>query len=224
MPQLNWKSRSTSIAIFLLLLLIINPEARAFLLLSQLIGYEVIFILIATQIRLYWPTIAYYTAPIQQPILYLFNRTRRYLERIVPKKTSPLNMSQTMLHHLSFGVTDIHRSAIFYDAVLAPLGYIRVWEDFEGDDAAVGYGIKGGGDKFAIKLCPQIAISQGFHLAFSAIDRAAVNAFYTAAIANGGSDNGPAGLRPHYGEHYYAAFVIDPDGYHIEAVINTPPQ
>jgi catechol 2,3-dioxygenase-like lactoylglutathione lyase family enzyme len=125
-----------------------------------------------------------------------------------------------MLHHLSFGVTDIQRSAIFYDAVLTPLGYIRVWEDFEGNDAAVGYGIKGGGDKFAIKQCKHVAIAQGFHLAFTATNRAAVHAFYSAAIAKGGTGNGPAGLRPHYGEHYYAAFVIDPDGYRIEAVTN----
>jgi catechol 2,3-dioxygenase-like lactoylglutathione lyase family enzyme len=145
---------------------------------------------------------------------------------IISHKIKPfiLIKEKNMLHHLSFGVTDIQRSAVFYDAVFAPLGYFRVWEDFEGDDAAVGYGIKDGGDKFAIKLCKHIAIGQGFHLAFSAANRAAVDAFYIAALANGGKDNGPAGLRPDYGEHYYAAFVIDPDGYRIEAVINTPPQ
>ncbi|OBP14851.1 glyoxalase [Rheinheimera sp. SA_1] len=131
-----------------------------------------------------------------------------------------------MLHHISFGVTDMHRSVRFYDAVLTSLGYQRVWTDFdEGDpDAAVGYGHAGGGDKFALKLRAgqQVIAGAGFHLAFAAPNRAAVDAFYAAALANGGLDNGPAGLRPDYGDHYYAAFVLDPDGYRIEAVLNQP--
>ncbi|RVU35583.1 VOC family protein [Rheinheimera riviphila] len=131
-----------------------------------------------------------------------------------------------MLHHISFGVTDLHRSVRFYDAVLTCLGYQRVWTDFdEGDpDAAVGYGHAGGGDKFALKLRAgqQVVAGAGFHLAFAAPSQAAVDAFYAAALANGGFDNGPAGLRPDYGDHYYAAFVLDPDGYRIEAVLNQP--
>ncbi|MDW5416341.1 VOC family protein [Iodobacter sp. CM08] len=126
-----------------------------------------------------------------------------------------------MLHHISFGISNIQRSAFFYDAVLATLGYTRVWEDLEGDDAAIGYGITGGGDQFTIKLrSPSYAPSAGFHLAFTAPNRAAVDAFYQAALAHGGQDHGATGLRPDYGPHYYAAFVLDPDGYHIEAVIN----
>ncbi len=121
-----------------------------------------------------------------------------------------------MLHHLSFGTADLARSTAFYDAVLAALGYARVWAD----DTAVGYGYPGGGDKLAIKLRsgPIAVPGPGFHVAFAAPDRDAVARFYKAALEHGGKDNGPPGLRPQYGENYYAAFVFDPDGYAIEAV------
>ena len=123
-----------------------------------------------------------------------------------------------MLHHLSFAVADLARSASFYDAALAPLGYVRVWAD----ETAVGYGSPGGEDKFAIKLRPAgVAVpGDGFHVAFAAPSRGAVAAFYKAALAHGGRDNGGSGLHPEYGSDYYAAFVFDPDGYPIEAVIN----
>ena len=129
-----------------------------------------------------------------------------------------------MLHHISLGVSDIECSAAFYDAALAPLGYVRVWEDIRPGAAgqAVGYGVPGGGDKLAIKYRPegQRPPGPGFHLAFAAPDRQAVASFHKAALEHGGRDNGGPGLRPHYGPHYYAAFVIDPDGHPIEAVIN----
>ena len=131
-----------------------------------------------------------------------------------------------MLHHISFGVSNIERAAAFYDAVLAPLGYIRVWDDLRPGEAdqAVGYGSAGGGDKLAIKLRAkeQRPPGPGFHLAFAAPDRQSIAQFHAAALAHGGRDNGAPGPRPDYGPHYYAAFVIDPDGYHIEAVFNTP--
>jgi catechol 2,3-dioxygenase-like lactoylglutathione lyase family enzyme len=122
-----------------------------------------------------------------------------------------------MLHHLSFPVANLKRSSSFYDATLSALGYGRVWEY----ETAVGYGPPGGGDKFAIKLksIEGIVPGEGFHVAFSAPSREAVEAFYKAAIANGGKDNGGSGLHPEYGQSYYAAFVFDPDGYRIEAVI-----
>ena len=125
-----------------------------------------------------------------------------------------------MLHHLSFAVADLVRSGEFYDATLAALGYDRVWAD----DTAIGYGQPGGGDKFAIKLRPAALIvpPEGFHVAFAAPSRAAVSLFYRKALELGGRDNGGAGLHPEYGENYFAAFVFDPDGYRIEAVINTP--
>jgi len=127
-----------------------------------------------------------------------------------------------MLHHISFGVRDLARSAAFYDAALAPLGYVRVWAD----DTAVGYGLPGGGDKFAIKLKhgETTAHSAGSHFAFAAPSRESVAGFYKAALRHGGQDNGAPELCTEYGEHYYAAFVIDPDGYRIEAVINERPQ
>ena len=123
-----------------------------------------------------------------------------------------------MLHHLSFVVADLARSAEFYDAALAPLGYVRVWAY----ETAIGYGLPGGDDKFAIKLRSSEAAvpGEGFHVAFAAPTREAVAAFYRAALEHGGKDNGGSGLHPEYGSHYYAAFVFDPDGYRIEAVIN----
>lgn len=128
-----------------------------------------------------------------------------------------------MLHHVSLGVTDIERAVAFYDAVLAPLGYVRVWSDLDGDDAAVGYGAPGGGDKLALKQrAGAQPPGQGFHLALAAPNRAAVDAFHAAALLHGGRDDGAPGLRPHYGPHYYAAFVVDPYGHRIEAVIYTP--
>lgn len=131
-----------------------------------------------------------------------------------------------MLHHISLGVADIERAASFYDAALAPLGYVRVWEDLRPGEAdqAVGYGAPGGGDKLAIKHQPEgrHVPGPGFHLAFAAPDRQAVDRFHAAALSHGGSDNGKPGLRPHYGAHYYAAFAVDPDGHHVEAVFNQP--
>ena len=124
-----------------------------------------------------------------------------------------------MLHHISFGVSDIDRSAAFYDAILAPLGYVRVWAH----DDAVGYGHEGGDDKFALKGVREGLSIPGprFHLAFSAPSRESVDQFHAAALRHGGRDDGPAGIWADYGPHYYAAFVIDPDGYHVEAVITS---
>ncbi|CAD7723986.1 hypothetical protein LMG31886_35340 [Xanthomonas hydrangeae] len=130
-----------------------------------------------------------------------------------------------MLHHVSLGAGTIETSVAFYDAVLGALGYVRVWSDLEPGtlDQAVGYGRPGGGDSLALKQRPaaQCAPGAGFHLAFAAANADAVNAFHLAALQHGGSCNGAPGLRPDYGDDYYAAFVIDPDGHHIEAVVDT---
>ena len=126
-----------------------------------------------------------------------------------------------MLHHLSIGVQDIDKAARFYDAALAPLGYGRVWSDLRPGERgqAVGYGPAGAGDKLAVKqVAGPVAQLPGFHIAFSAPSRAAVVAFHAAALLAGGRDNGPPGLRPDYGAHYFAAFAIDPEGYRLEAV------
>lgn len=125
-----------------------------------------------------------------------------------------------MLHHLSLAVADLHRATAFYDAALSALGYVRVWSD----ETAIGYGLSAGDDKFAIKLRPAgcEAPPEGFHIAFAAPSRDAVEAFYRRTLEFGGRDNGGCGLHPEYGADYFAAFVFDPDGYRIEAVINTP--
>ena len=125
-----------------------------------------------------------------------------------------------MLHHLSLGVRDLERAGRFYDAVLAALGYRRVFED----DTAIGYGLVDDEDLLCLKLREgACAPGPGFHLALAATTRDDVDRFHEAALATGGQDNGPAGLRPDYGERYYAAFVIDPDGHRIEAVTKAAP-
>lgn len=105
-----------------------------------------------------------------------------------------------MLHHLSLGVRDILRAAAFYDAALAPLGYGRVWSDIRpGEpDQAVGYGPPGSGDKLCLKDRGMLAAppGPGFHVAFAAPSRSAVDAFHQAALAAGGRDNGPPGSAP----------------------------
>lgn len=129
-----------------------------------------------------------------------------------------------MLHHVSLGVRDIEPASAFYDAVLAPLGYVRVWnEPHSGQGGpAIGYGIPGSNDMFALKqrTADAFAPGPGFHLAFAAQSRQAVEEFYTAAMRHGGKDNGRPGLRLQYGPQYFAAFVFDLDGYAIEAVID----
>jgi catechol 2,3-dioxygenase-like lactoylglutathione lyase family enzyme len=125
-----------------------------------------------------------------------------------------------MLHHLSLAVSDLDRAANFYDAALAPLGYVRVWTAAD----AVGYGPPGGGDELAIKHRPgAVAPGPGFHVALAAPSRSAVDRFHAAALRHGGQDHGAPGLRPRYGASYYAAFAIDPDGHRLEAVIDTEP-
>lgn len=122
-----------------------------------------------------------------------------------------------MIDHLSLGVADLRRAAAFYDAVLAPLGYARVWTA----DDAVGYGPPGGEDALAIKeRSGHGGPRSGSHVAFTAPDPQSVRSFHAAALQHGGWDDGPPGRRPHYGPNYYAAFVIDPDGYRLEAVFH----
>ncbi len=97
------------------------------------------------------------------------------------------------------------------------MGYFRVWSD----KTAIGYGHAGGEDLFAIKLRSEITVpGDGFHVAFAAPSREAVTAFYQMALAHGAQDNGAPGIHSEYGPNYYAAFVFDPDGYRLEAVIN----
>ncbi len=120
-----------------------------------------------------------------------------------------------MLSHLSFGVADLKRAAAFYEAALAPLGYVRLFSK----NHAVGFGEPGGEDRLALFAKPNQVVppGPGFHVAFAAPSRESVNAFHAAALGAGGLDAGLPGLRPNYGPAYYAAFVIDLDGYKLEA-------
>jgi catechol 2,3-dioxygenase-like lactoylglutathione lyase family enzyme len=119
-----------------------------------------------------------------------------------------------MLNHVSIGVRDIARTKRFYDAALEPLGYNAL----SAGDASLGYGK----DSVALwisatdKPVPADAAS-GLHFCFDAPTRKSVAAFHAAALGAGGKDNGKPGLRADYGPNYYGAFVIDPDGYRLEA-------
>ena len=118
-----------------------------------------------------------------------------------------------MLDHIGLAVSDIAKSKAFFQAALAPLGY-KIQMDF---GEAVGLGQDR--PDFWIASAPASAKS---HIAFAAANRAMVKAFYEAAIAAGGKDNGAPGLRPQYHPNYYGAFVLDRDGNNIEAVCHQP--
>ena len=124
-----------------------------------------------------------------------------------------------MIDHLSIGVGDLKRSRAFYDAALAPLGYRRLFDlvDTSGYGRDEPHPLKEQALPFWIGHAPGGAALNG-HVCFRAPNRAAVKAFHKAALAAGGRDNGPPGLRPQYHASYYAAFVVDPDGNRIEAV------
>jgi catechol 2,3-dioxygenase-like lactoylglutathione lyase family enzyme len=129
-----------------------------------------------------------------------------------------------MLDHTGITVSDFAKAKAFYDAALAPLGVGVIMEvtaeQTGGGYVGAGYGEAGkpyfwigaGGPK----------VTGSMHVAFAAKDRAAVDAFYAAAMAAGGRDNGPPGLRPQYHPNYYGAFVLDPDGINVEAVCHAP--
>jgi catechol 2,3-dioxygenase-like lactoylglutathione lyase family enzyme len=119
-----------------------------------------------------------------------------------------------MLDHISIGVRDIKRARSFYDAALKPLGY-RCVSDY---GATLGYGAAQAGLWVSEAKRPVPADPEsGLHVCFAAPSRQSVDAFYAAALKAGGRDNGKPGLRTDYGPNYYAAFVVDPDGYRLEA-------
>ena len=128
-----------------------------------------------------------------------------------------------MLDHIGLSVADYPKSKAFYDAVMPSIGAACVMavtaEETGGTYEGAGYGF-GGKPSFWIGTGDR---SKGqVHIAFTAPDRAAVDAFYAAAMAAGATDNGGPGLRPHYHPNYYAAFVLDPDAHNIEAVCHAP--
>src|SRR5262249_35341715 len=127
-----------------------------------------------------------------------------------------------MLDHVSVGVKDLDVSRRFYDAVLRPIGLVRI-VDFEqrGSD----YGAMTGpfGVEFTITAeGAEASALRGMHVCFRAPDRAAVRAFHAAAVVSGGQSDGEPGPRPQYHTDYFAAFVLDPDGHRIEAVCHAP--
>jgi catechol 2,3-dioxygenase-like lactoylglutathione lyase family enzyme len=128
-----------------------------------------------------------------------------------------------MIDHIGFAVSDYERAKAFYAKALALLGYTLVMEV----DASVnpsgfptaGFGADGKPDFW---IGGEGKLEKPVHVAILAKTRAAVDAFHSAALDAGAKDNGAPGLRPHYHQHYYAAFVLDPDGHNIEAVCHTP--
>jgi catechol 2,3-dioxygenase-like lactoylglutathione lyase family enzyme len=122
------------------------------------------------------------------------------------------------LDHVALSAGDYEVSRRFYEQALGALG-LKPLMSFDEGGKVTGFGARqpifwlGDGGKLQ---------NGRVHYAFAAATRAEVDAFYAAAMAAGGKDNGPPGLRPHYHATYYAAFVLDPDGHNIEAVCHAP--
>jgi catechol 2,3-dioxygenase-like lactoylglutathione lyase family enzyme len=119
-----------------------------------------------------------------------------------------------LLHHASIGVKNLKHSKTFYDEIFKALGI----PELSADPSSVGYGDADGSFWVLASKAPVAAHGEsGLHFCFRASSRAQVDAFHAAATTHGGRDNGKAGLRSDYGPRYYAAFVLDPDGYRLEA-------
>src|SRR5262245_56183431 len=121
-----------------------------------------------------------------------------------------------MLDHIYLNVSDYERSRSFYEQALAPLGVSLV---FEREPNTAAFGREGRPQLF--NTDPRGPTPETIHVAFSSPDRATVNAFHTAALGAGGTDNGEPGIRE-YHPTYYGAFVLDPDGNNVEAVCHMP--
>ena len=121
-----------------------------------------------------------------------------------------------MIDHVTLNVRDFETARRFYEEALRPLGYSVQFES----GALAGLGTGEGVPDFWIAQRGEP--SAPVHVALQSPDRATVDAFYEAAVRAGGRDNGPPGVRAHYHEHYYGAFVHDPDGNNIEAVCHAP--
>ncbi|WP_460124530.1 VOC family protein [Pseudomonas sp. S2_C03] len=125
-----------------------------------------------------------------------------------------------MLDHIFLSVNNIERSIRFYEACLAPLGITARW-DYDGKDGPPGHpDLKGFGANGRMFFWLRAGVVEGraVHVGFVADGRAEVDAAYAAAIAQGAVDNGAPGARLHYDPDYYAANVLDPDGYSLEFV------
>jgi catechol 2,3-dioxygenase-like lactoylglutathione lyase family enzyme len=130
-----------------------------------------------------------------------------------------------MLDHISYSVKNFKQSAAFYDATLGELGYKRLMEFNDPGNEAIGYGkdkavfwigVDGSG-----KVPGEIGNAKGLHIAFVAESAQAIDKWYAKALELGAKDNGKPGVRTEYHPNYYAAFVVDPNGWKIEAVMHT---
>jgi catechol 2,3-dioxygenase-like lactoylglutathione lyase family enzyme len=127
-----------------------------------------------------------------------------------------------VIDHTGVDVSDAGSSRRFYEEALAPLGYKLLMElplEATGGAVVLGFGAPPVADFWLHQGTPQ---RPPIHVAFRAASREMVDAFYEAALAAGGRDNGAPGLRPHYHANYYGAFVLDPDGHNIEACCHNP--
>ncbi len=130
-------------------------------------------------------------------------------------------MTERMIDHMSLSVSDFPGVLAFYEKALAPLG-IKTLMRF-GKEVTGGYEVAGlGGEKPFLWIADAGRTEPRMHIAIRADSRDEVDAFYEAATAAGGKDNGPPGLRPHYHPNYYGAFVVDPEGHNLEAVCHKP--
>jgi catechol 2,3-dioxygenase-like lactoylglutathione lyase family enzyme len=130
-----------------------------------------------------------------------------------------------VVDHVGMRVSNLPASRSMYEAALTELGFAVLGEgEFEGD-AYVLFG-RGGSDDFSLHAVGSKAgrdrVTTGAHVAFTAPNADAVERWHAAAVGHGGTDNGPAGLRPEYSGRYFAAFVLDPDGNNVEAVFHEP--
>jgi catechol 2,3-dioxygenase-like lactoylglutathione lyase family enzyme len=117
-----------------------------------------------------------------------------------------------VIDHIGFEVADLGRTAAFYDPVFFALGGRRMVDS----ERAVAYGINAPVVWFTMR---GLGPGSGYgHLALRASGKIAVDAAHAAGLANGGADQGPPGLRPRYGNRYYAAYLADPDGLRVELV------
>jgi len=123
-----------------------------------------------------------------------------------------------MIDHITIEVSDLNKSKLFYERAFAPLGYSLSF----GKEGIFWAFDVGQGCLFEIQHSGEKPPLTHLHVAFRAASRAEVDAFYRTALEAGAEDNGAPGPRPDYTENYYACFVLDPDGYNIEAMINEP--
>jgi catechol 2,3-dioxygenase-like lactoylglutathione lyase family enzyme len=139
-------------------------------------------------------------------------------------RITPRQVARSMFSYVSLGTRDLARAMRFYDAVLAPLGHVRI-EDYDPDDSSAAWGQDDPGPHLWVTRPfdgNPASVGNGTMVSFLADSRAAVDAFYAAALANGGTDEGPPGLRPQYGAGFYAGYVRDPDGNKLNAVCYRP--